>query len=273
MINSKHNGLFVGWKINNKFLFKYLKSSEKFPEHVVGSSLTYHKILKTFVLNLNYEDTTKVSKNKETCAIDQGIKRPFTIYSQTTVTEIGDKSCDKLYKVCKEIDIIKSRIDKGKYYTKYKVNEVVYRKEHKVNANVRRNLRKAMHKKIQYVKNLRTELHNKTIKYLCDTYKAIILPPFKIQELAGKLNSKVSRNMFTLSFYKFKQKLKTKAKEMGVCVYELNEPFTSKTCGRCGYIKYNLGNADIYKCDKCGLVIGRDINGSRNILLRNLSQI
>jgi len=274
MINSKDNGLFVKWKIDNEYMFKNLNSSEKFNENnIIGSSLSYHKILKTFTLNLNYETLTTTSNSNQICAIDQGIKNPFTIYSPIKVVQIGNGVTRKLYKVCKEIDIIKSRIDKGTYYSKVIVNDIMQKEHYVVNSARKRSLRKALHKKIQYMKNLRNELHNKTIKYLCDTYKTIILPPFKTQEMVGNLTSDIARKMYTLSFYKFKQKLLNKAIEMGVKVHLLNEPFTSKTCGRCGNIKCNLGNADTYVCNKCNLVISRDFNGARNILLRNISQI
>ena len=48
------------------------------------------------------------------------------------------------------------------------------------------------------------------------------------------------------------------------------EYYTSKTCTKCGNIKHDLKNADIYKCNSCNLKIDRDTNGARNILLRNL---
>ncbi|CAG8833314.1 26403_t:CDS:1, partial [Gigaspora margarita] len=50
------------------------------------------------------------------------------------------------------------------------------------------------------------------------------------------------------------------------------EEYTSKTCGHCEYIKNNLGGNKKFKCDECGLIIDRDVNGARNILLKLLSQ-
>ena len=88
--------------------------------------------------------------------------------------------------------------------------------------------------------------------------------------MAGNLYSKVARNMYTLSFYEFRMKLINKANEHHINVQLLNEPYTSKTCGKCGTLNYNLGNAEIYKCPKYNLEIDRDINGARCIMLRNI---
>ena len=50
----------------------------------------------------------------------------------------------------------------------------------------------------------------------------------------------------------------------------ITEEYTSKTCGRCGWLNNNLSNKDTFKCRSCGLHISRDINGARNILLKHL---
>jgi len=270
MISTKKNGIFTSWKIENAYMFKYLKTSEKIPSNFVGSNISYHRILKTFMLNLNYNSMSTTTKNKEVCAIDQGIKNPFTIYAPNKVIIIGNEASDKLYKLCKEMDIILSRMNSETYYKKHKMedNQIV-KQYYNVNSKRKSQLRKALHRKIQKVKNLVKELHYKTIKYLCDTFKTIILPPFETQKMAGKLNNEMCRKMFTLSFYTFKMKLINKAKEKGVKIHHLNEPYTSKTCGKCGNVKHNLKNDNVYVCNICNLVISRDINGARNILLRN----
>lgn len=54
---------------------------------------------------------------------------------------------------------------------------------------------------------------------------------------------------------------------------EVNKHLTSKTCGKCGKIKEDLGSNHVYECKKCGNVIGRDVNDARNILIRNREKI
>ena len=40
----------------------------------------------------------------------------------------------------------------------------------------------------------------------------------------------------------------------------------------CGNIKYNLRGEKIYECSKCRYKEDRDINGSRNILIKYLTE-
>ena len=46
------------------------------------------------------------------------------------------------------------------------------------------------------------------------------------------------------------------------------EEYTSKTCTKWGTIN-NVGSSEIYKCKSCKLILDRDINGTRNILIKN----
>lgn len=171
-------------------------------------------------------------------------------------------NCDKkIGKVCKEVDIIQSRIDKGFYYNGDEKKTV--------NANRKRNLRKALHRKIQYIKDLRNELHNQVINYLVSNFGKIIITPFKTQEMVQKLSSKVARKMNTLSHYMFRTKLGNKCEELNKTLEIKQEYYTSQTCTICGNIKSDLGYAKIYHCHKCGMTMERDYNGARNIMLRN----
>lgn len=40
--------------------------------------------------------------------------------------------------------------------------------------------------------------------------------------------------------------------------------------GRAKELEQNLGGKEEFKCEKCGLVIYRDINASRNICIKNI---
>jgi len=49
----------------------------------------------------------------------------------------------------------------------------------------------------------------------------------------------------------------------------VNESYTSKTCTECGELNDVQGSEE-YHCNVCGLDVDRDVNGSRNILIKNL---
>ena len=59
-----------------------------------------------------------------------------------------------------------------------------------------------------------------------------------------------------------------KAEEYGCTVKIVTEEFTSKCCSNCGILsdKYNYR---LKICPNCDLKIDRDLNGSRNILIKN----
>jgi len=63
--------------------------------------------------------------------------------------------------------------------------------------------------------------------------------------------------------------LKFKCKNTKTRLYIVDESYTSKTCTRCGQIN-NVGASERYECERCRIKIDRDVNGSRNIMLKNM---
>ena len=97
-----------------------------------------------------------------------------------------------------------------------------------------------------------------------------------------KLNLIIVLIIFYLYIYFFKPNKKIELQfffeyEKAKCLLEkctidiCTEEYTSKTCGQCGTIK-NIGNKDIYCCNKCNLIIDRDVNGARNIAIKRLKE-
>ena len=87
-----------------------------------------------------------------------------------------------------------------------------------------------------------------------------------------KINNNTVRTMLMLSHYSFKQKLQHKCNEYNKKLIICTEEYTSKTCGRCGELNDTLGSSKTFKCPSCKLIIDRDINGSRNILIKYLTE-
>lgn len=131
---------------------------------------------------------------------------------------------------------------------------------------------KASRKMRAKIKNLITELHHKTAKFLTDNFDIILLPTFETQQMSKKIKRNISkksvRMMLTFSHYKFKQFLKWKAYQTGKKVIDCCEAYTSKTHPQTGKIK-NIGSAKWIKLLD-GSRVDRDINGARNIMLRAL---
>ena len=122
------------------------------------------------------------------------------------------------------------------------------------------------------IKNKITELHWKTISFLIKNYDTILLPDFRVSEMLKKkkLGRKIKRLMSMFSFYSFREKLKYKCKVHHKQLLIVDESYTSKTCTQCGVLN-DVGSNEVYKCTQCKLVIDRDVLGSRNIFIKNVS--
>ena len=81
------------------------------------------------------------------------------------------------------------------------------------------------------------------------------------------MNKRISQS---ISFYHFLLKLEYKCNTRNICLKQIDESYTSKTCSLCGYIKNDLGGNKIYECKKCNSRLDRDYNSCRNILLKSL---
>lgn len=121
------------------------------------------------------------------------------------------------------------------------------------------------------IKNRVNELHWKTISYLIKHYDKIVIPDFRISGMVRqkKLTRMTKRLLYMFSFHAFLTKLKFKCKNTNTKLYIVGEEYTSKTCTRCGKINH-VGSSCIYRCEDCKLVIDRDVNGSRNIMIKNM---
>ncbi len=130
--------------------------------------------------------------------------------------------------------------------------------------------KKCVRKRIDKMKNMVTELHWRAISYLTDNYDLILLPNFESQKISIRSKNKyLNRDLNILSHYTFKQRLLYKSTIKKCKVYIVNEAYTSKTCSNCGSLK-DIGKDEIYVCDNksCNVIIGRDINAARNILIK-----
>jgi putative transposase len=210
----------------------------------------YGRYYLSVVINAN----KKFSENqrKDFIALDPGVRTFQTFYSQEVAGKIGNNDMKRVYRLCDAMDKNISKASKAKCRERRKIR----RKNDRIRFKI---------------KNLIEEIHHKTALFLVMNYAYILLPSFETSNMVSNLHSKVARAMLTWSHFKFKQFLKFKAKEYGAKVIEVNESYTSKTCGKCGFILKNLGGKKVFRCPRCGLVIDRDYNGVRNVYLRTLA--
>lgn len=232
----------------NKTLWKDIEHSKGLT--VLRDRITnkYYLLLPVSITSIKMED----NENQGIVSLDVGVRTFQTAYSpKGEIIDIGKDSYLHLKKLLKRTDFLAK---------KYKENRVRKWKIKRL-------------KLFQRIRNLVNELHWKTISFLTSNYKTILYPDFRIGGMIKKKSSVLSRMnkrlLITLSFFKFKTRLLYKAGTLGVRVIIVNESYTSKTCGGCGWQNEQLGKSKMFECKECGLVIDRDYNGARNILLKH----
>jgi putative transposase len=246
------------------------KKSVKLPKMLERDSrLVYERSNNRYVLaeSVNYEvfDENRVPGGENQAAfapiiaLDPGVRTFQTGYDpRGYIFEFGKNDIGRIVRLCKFQDMLISQ-----------ATRTCGRKRYKIKRFALPRMRVKIH-------NLVLDLHRKLASWLCSNYRYIILPQYEISKMVVKGHRKITRrtvrSMMTWSNYRFKQILKHKAKETSTTVYNCSEEYTSKTCTRCGTIKYNLGGSKTLTCMKCGLSIDRDYNGSRNIFLKIISE-
>ena len=120
--------------------------------------------------------------------------------------------------------------------------------------------------------NLIDDLHHKTINFLTKTFDHIVIPCFESQEMSKNIKIKgLNRNLLQMKHFLFRQRLEQKCLMRKCTMTICTEEYTTMTCGRCGSLK-KVGSLDVYSCPNCKLVVDRDVNGARNILIKVLNE-
>jgi putative transposase len=192
--------------------------------------------------------------NSNVISLDSGIRTFLTGYSPSHhVIEIGSNTGEHLLKYLDRQDMLHSVMSAQN--NKRKLTR--YRRRYGMIS------RRLTH--------LTDDLHWKSIKYLTNHYGLVVLSDFRVSELIKlkKLNRKSKRIMTLQSHYKFRVRLEQKCKQKGVQLYVVDESYTSKTCTNCGSLHSNLGGSKEYRCVNCGISLDRDVNGARNIFIKN----
>ena len=254
----KDFGSFIGVYKSRK---KKIKIKDLEINHDCRISYQYDK----YYLLIPYKkEEVKSNPNYSCISLDSGIRTfqtGFCFDNQHTI-EICKNIDKKIFRFTQRIDKLNS------YYFNTRENGKFTNKFKKVRKKISNKRKKAYEK----IKNKIQDLHWKTIKFLTDNYKHIIISNFKTKKLfeSKKLRKITKRSMSFLSHYSFRQKLIEKTPSRGNYLYVVDESYTSKTCGGCGKINQSLGESKIFKCPYCDYVGDRDINASRNIGLKTM---
>jgi transposase len=129
--------------------------------------------------------------------------------------------------------------------------------------------RKCFEKYERRKKNFIDVLHWSFINDILKECDIIYLGDIKSHSIVkGKKNKKLNRETCDLKFYLLKERLMYKANVNNKKVHLVKEHFTTKTCSSCGKVNNSVGSSEVFECKRCNLNTGRDINASKNILMK-----
>lgn len=257
--STKKNGFYISYlgKIDTTYIL--IKSNI-----LANTRLTYKKSVNSFILNIPKEITKFNNKpTNKLCSIDPGNKTFLTVYNPNGLCFkiFNRKITSKLTKLLKKRIQTRKILDELNFKDIIKRSPAVYKKMKKYYNRISN--------KIQV--NVK-ELHYKSAHILCKQFDKIFLGKLSTQGITSKKNKMSAfekHYSYMLSHDKFRTVLTEVAEKYSnkeikiVC-----EGYTSKTCGYCGYIQ-KIENKDIYDCNQCKIRIDRDLNGARNILIKN----
>jgi putative transposase len=205
---------------------------------------------------------TKKNKHKssKTIVFDLGVRTFQTGFnSDGKFIQNGKIKVNKLFALGKRIDSLQSKTEKH-YKACYanKKERIEYKKR-------RIGGKREMGRISNRVNNLKRDMHWRDDSII-QTHTDFKISCFQISKENKKINTETTRKMLNWSHFIFRQRLKHKAKESGAVIHEVSEHYTSKCCGKCGRINWNLKGSKIFHCPYCHFKIDRDFNGTRNIL-------
>lgn len=188
-----------------------------------------------------------LKKRENIIALDGGHRTFLSGLSNEHLIEIGNGIDKKIKKKLVKIDKIK----------KLKI----------------KNKKKKLLKRERDLKNYIDNLHWQTINYLTENYDHILLGNYSTKRMVeskdvNKMNKRIGT---TFRFYQFKEKLIYKCILRNCKFTYVDEYNTTKACSNCSSLN-NIGSSKEYFCRECKKRYPRDINSSKNILLREIEE-
>lgn len=219
-------------------------------------TITLQKPGQYYLHILHHKELIENPAKDKMVGIDPGIRTFHTFFSPNEYGKLGDGLDKHLRRINLKIDKYQSLSCSSKKQKKYHL------------------LRKISLLRIK-IKNIVRDFHWKVSNYYCNNYEYIVIPKLDIKGIQKSLkkspnSTKKIRRLMNLSHGYFMERLKFKALQYNNKLIIADESYTSKMCGNCGVLNNELGSSKIFNCSNCETIIDRDINGARNILIKEI---
>lgn len=240
----------ICWKALGDIKYLYNGKPYNFASISSDCKIQYNSYTNKYILFVPVKtDHIDNIKSNNIISLDPGIRVFMTGLSENESVKICTNSTERISKYLQKIDKAKSDKLPKKIIKKYE---------------------KRYNNKITYLVN---DLHWKTIKYLTNKYKNILIGDLSVKGITNKETSNIQkmtkRIAYRLKFYEFRQRLAYKCNLHKINLKVIDEAFTSKVCSICGEENKQLGSSKIFKCPNCKKILDRDTNGCRGIFLKH----
>ncbi|MCD3252361.1 RNA-guided endonuclease InsQ/TnpB family protein [Clostridium botulinum] len=237
--------------------FGYIPLNSKVKSGTVGQKANRYYV--SIIVEENNNNTIKPTN--EGIGVDLGIK-DFAICSNGNKFKNINKT-SKVKKVEKKLKREQRKLSRK--YESLKIRNKNIKGGKATRQNIQKQIIKVQ-KLHQKLTNIRTDYINKTVNEIVKQKPSYIT----IEDLnvSGMMKNKhLAKAVAQQKFYEFRTKLTSKCNQNNIELRVVDRFYpSSKTCSCCGAIKKDLKLSDrVYKCDKCGLTIDRDLNASINL--------
>jgi len=223
-----------------------MKMHRPLPEGAVVKTCTISKKADGWYVSLSLEIiplSTKSARGGDTIGIDVGLT------SFATLSDGRKVECPKFLRASerrlKKAQRVLSRRKKGS-------NRRAQQRERVALLHCR-----IAHQRGDWQWKLATELARK--------HSLIAVEDLNVRGMMG--NHRLAKSIGDASWSAFAAKLEHAVVKTGSRLVRVNARNTSKACSTCGRIKESMPLSErIFRCEKCGLVLDRDVNAARNIL-------
>lgn len=247
------NGILCKSIFGNLEEIKYFYNNKPFDIGQIDTDfkINYNSILDEYYLlvPVKIENNKTDLPGKKLIVLDPGLRVFMTGLSDNEYLKIGSNINNIIKKDINRLNKIKSNLkipNKIKNKNEMLINKKIY---NKIN-----------------------DLHWKTINYLLSNYQTIFLGDMSAKDIV-KRNSYVLSNESKVAclrtrYYEFLLRLKYKCAISNIKFKLIDEYYTSKTCSLCCSYNKNLAGNKLYNCNNCKCILDRDINGCRNIYMK-----
>lgn len=238
-------------KILKDVIYEYNNKPYKLNGINCGVKINYNVILNEYYLLVPHKHVPSgITKTEKLISIDLGLRTFATGLSENQAYKIGNN--------------VNSLIrDKLTRLSKIMKNENVPNKIKKKNEKI---INRQIYNKID-------DMYWKVISYLTKTFNTVVLGDMNAKSIVSSKNNIMSTMMKTVClrsrFFDFKQRLSYKCNLTKTNFILVDEAYTSKTCSCCGNYNDKLGGDSVYNCSKCKMIMDRDINSCRDMMIKS----